>query len=621
MSEGPGRGPRRSRPRPDGRNRARDRPPAARRPFASLVRVTDSCRFVHVAQPDGPAYGWGSRMHDEMGNAVSSALGQGAILALTELALPDALFVHRFDGRLVEVNRRACESLGYSREELLRLSVVDVDRSFDLASAQELWGSMEPGRSQLVRTSHTRRDGSLFPVEVSFGTVVEDGEPLFVGVARDLTDRMAHEHALRFAQERLLAIEREERVDAARLAAQADHRYQGIIQAMSDGMLLIGPDGRIVAANPAAVRILGVGLDGLLGLAALDTDWGATREDGTPVPLDDLPPLVARRTGQAVHGVVIGIRDPASGARRWVRTSAVPLEDVAGEGTSILTTFVDVTELRGLAGRLAEFNRDFEELLERTTDFVYFKDGDGRFRFCSQAFADMTGRASWRDLVGLRDVDVFPPHVQADGSEPERPYAVGAPQLAGRLARYRRPDGRTGWVETSTWPVADATGAAAGVFGIGRDVTAAHQDGAAMRLAAAVLAHVREGIVILDAAGVVVDVNDAFLRLSGFAREEVVGCDAGALHAASGHDGGDAGLGEALRTGGAWAGEVRSLRKSGAPYSAKLTVTPVAGDPGAIQHLVCVYSGATALVDAGRAGAGGTAGSTAAAGETSPAGA
>lgn len=540
-------------------------------------------------------------MRETPGQRGGPALGEGAILALTELALPDALFVHDSDGRILEVNRRACVSLGFTREQLLRLTVFDFDSSFDRASAAELWRQAEPGRPQLVRTTHTRRDGSLFPVEVSFGVAEEQGRKLFVGIARDLTDRMARDHALRFAQERLLAVEREERQQAARLAVEAETRYRGIVQSMTEGMVLYAPDGRIVEANPAAERILGMTLDQLLGRTSLDPRWSAVREDGSPFPADEHPALTALRTGEVVHGVLLGIDDPQAGGRRWIRINAVPLRGAPGEPPAgVVTTFVDLTDLLALEERVAEFNRDFEGLLERTSDFVYFKDADGRFRFLSQALAEMAGHASWRELVGRRDVEVFPPRPAADGVEPEWPYAAGAPQLVGRVDPFPASSGRVGWVQTSTWPLVDEHGVAQGVFGIGRDVTAARRDEAALRLAASVFTHVREGIVILDAAGTVVDVNDAYLRLTGFGRGELIGRSCQLLHASPGSDTCAGPREDALRSVGTWSGEVDCLRRSGVPVRVRLTVDAVRDEAGLPQNFVCLYTGMGALLAVGR---------------------
>ncbi|HET7838784.1 MAG TPA: PAS domain S-box protein [Rectinemataceae bacterium] len=109
----------------------------------------------------------------------------------------DAFFVHGFDGRFLEVNQRACESLGYTKEELLGMSVPDIELDFDLAAAQAEWAKIEPGRQFTLRGHQRRKDGSAFPVEVRFGCSVWKGQKLFLGLARDISERVEAEERIR----------------------------------------------------------------------------------------------------------------------------------------------------------------------------------------------------------------------------------------------------------------------------------------------------------------------------------------------------------------------------------------------------------------------------------------
>jgi len=115
----------------------------------------------------------------------------------------DAFFVHGRDGRFLDVNRRACESLGYDRQELLQLGVCDIELDLDLERAQCAWDLLEPGQHCTLRGRQRRKDGSTFPVEVRMGSYEQNGERLFLGLVRDISERERSEELVREASRRL----------------------------------------------------------------------------------------------------------------------------------------------------------------------------------------------------------------------------------------------------------------------------------------------------------------------------------------------------------------------------------------------------------------------------------
>ncbi|GFO58325.1 hypothetical protein GMST_06500 [Geomonas silvestris] len=115
----------------------------------------------------------------------------------------DAFFLHTLDGRFLDLNRRACESLGYSREELLRMSVFDLEMELDHQEALGHWRRLEPGEFRTVRGRQRRKDGSTFPVEIRVGRLLGDAETVLLGLVRDISDREHHDELLREASRRM----------------------------------------------------------------------------------------------------------------------------------------------------------------------------------------------------------------------------------------------------------------------------------------------------------------------------------------------------------------------------------------------------------------------------------
>jgi len=101
----------------------------------------------------------------------------------------EALFIHDDNGKIVEVNKRACDELGYTREEILKLNVVDIEQDFNLEQARNEWKKIKPGVYFTINGHQKRKDGTIFPVEIRFGTFKMDNKKYFLGFVRDIADR------------------------------------------------------------------------------------------------------------------------------------------------------------------------------------------------------------------------------------------------------------------------------------------------------------------------------------------------------------------------------------------------------------------------------------------------
>ncbi|HVI50349.1 MAG TPA: EAL domain-containing protein [Candidatus Sulfotelmatobacter sp.] len=117
---------------------------------------------------------------------------------------PDAIYIHDFDGRFQDVNQAASDMVGYSREELLGMTVFDIEVGLNPDEVRALWLDLVRGERFNIKGEQRRKDGSLFPVEVSGSTIQgEDGQLLIMGMARDITERQEEQFALQRAVEDL----------------------------------------------------------------------------------------------------------------------------------------------------------------------------------------------------------------------------------------------------------------------------------------------------------------------------------------------------------------------------------------------------------------------------------
>src|SRR5262245_48966886 len=99
----------------------------------------------------------------------------------------DALMLHREDGTIVDVNRQACESLGYSRDELIGMSPLDIDP--DAHEALMKWIKSRLDNAEIVsfESRHRRKDGTVFPVEIRVREFDQGGQRFALSLIRDIT--------------------------------------------------------------------------------------------------------------------------------------------------------------------------------------------------------------------------------------------------------------------------------------------------------------------------------------------------------------------------------------------------------------------------------------------------
>ena len=160
----------------------------------------------------------------------------------------DAFFVHDTKGRIHDANRRACESLGYTREELLELNVADIEQNFDPDDIEEEWKRMMPGDSVTLEGVHRHKDGTTFPVEIRLGLIETDGQQLVFALARDVTERREAEAAI----------------------LQSERRFRQLFENSADALFVHDSKGSILDCNAEASQALGYTREELLSMSVGD---------------------------------------------------------------------------------------------------------------------------------------------------------------------------------------------------------------------------------------------------------------------------------------------------------------------------------------------------------------
>ena len=117
----------------------------------------------------------------------------------------DAFFLLDDDSIVLDVNRQACEGLGYSREELLGRHRQDFDAGLNETSIRDLRQRIVAGEVVTFETSHRRKDGTTFPVEVRVSRFEQDGSR-YLSLVRNISERKRAEEELRASEERFRSL-------------------------------------------------------------------------------------------------------------------------------------------------------------------------------------------------------------------------------------------------------------------------------------------------------------------------------------------------------------------------------------------------------------------------------
>lgn len=262
------------------------------------------------------------------------------LVALQRAILDSANFIiisGNAEGVIQEFNASAERLTGYSADEMVgKQTVAAVRTPEDMAQRAKILEQLGPGIPHVSETVIIRKDGSRFPVELALAALRDENGVAtgFVGIASDITERKMNEQRIR----------------------DSEMYYRSVIDALSEGVAVYDTNLRMQTWNRSAERILGLSLsdgpDG--GHPLLGSEWSSIRGDGTPLPEEMYPALIALRTGEPQTNVVVGLSKLGQNDPIWLSINSVPLyHDGETQLYGVVTSFIDITELRRTNAELA----------------------------------------------------------------------------------------------------------------------------------------------------------------------------------------------------------------------------------------------------------------------------
>jgi len=143
----------------------------------------------------------------------------------------------------------------------------------------------------------------------------------------------------------------------------SEKRYRSLIQMVQTAIVLHDSQGRILASNPLAQRLLGLSEDQLLGKVLIDPEWHFLREDNSVMPISEYPVSCVLATQQPLRDYVVGICRPGHDEVTWSLVNAEPEYNDLGEINQIIVSFIDITERKRAEEELLERARHSQSLL------------------------------------------------------------------------------------------------------------------------------------------------------------------------------------------------------------------------------------------------------------------
>ncbi len=234
---------------------------------------------------------------------------------------PVGYFTLRRDGTILQTNLTGANLLGVERARLVNQPFVwFVPADSRLAFTTFLVNVFQSHSQQTFDLALQKEGSGKFFVHVEAG-ISEDGRECRIALI-DITAQKQAEESLR----------------------ESEQKYRTLFETMSQGVVQQGKDGKIISANPAAQRILGLPMDQMQGRTLTDRRWQAIHEDGSVFQEEKDPSMMALRTGKVVHNVIMGVISPKADNYSWLNINAVP-QFLPGEAEPfrVFTTLEDIS--------------------------------------------------------------------------------------------------------------------------------------------------------------------------------------------------------------------------------------------------------------------------------------
>ncbi len=500
-------------------------------------------------------------------------------------------------GRVLSINEAGRTLLGLEAGQRTDSPVFGFDPPNGDPDAPTLMRAvLETGEPASFELTYKGRylESSLWPVRGS------DDQVARVAIfCRDITERRTAERTLRRSKETL---ERQVQERTAALVESNAGLQQKVTELARAKIALARSEADLVRAQRMAhlgswelnlqtqmARCSGEALH-ILGIAeaAAQLPWEAFLERVHPADRASLQERLERAIRDR-SAVSLDHRILTNGSERFVHFQGEVDPRPAGRPLRMVGTLLDITRRKTSERELQQSRELLQTVFDTYPHWLWVVDSEGRFLMVNRKLAaDFgIGSSAW---IGRShaELGLLPPDFCAVSRRQEQAVlASAAPQNEPEVHLTGRDGSRRAYAMARV-PLRDELGTIVGIVGIAEDITeriAAEQE---RRLLATAVSQAAEAIVVADRQGTVQYVNPAVERITGYAREEVLGRPAQFLGQEPDPAIGAASVWETLARGDSWQGRVACRRKDGKGYIVASTISPIFDAAGALSAYVVV---------------------------------
>jgi len=273
--------------------------------------------------------------------------------------IADSLFIHDFEGNIIEVNNVACEKLGYTKTELLKLSLKDIDTPEYSALIRGRVKALEKTGHAYFETEHRTKEGKLIPIEVNARIITYNGKKVILSIARDISER----------KNMLSELEKSE------------ERFRSILKYEQSTILVINPEGVITEINEKGLNLCRyVSESDIIGLKFTDL---IVKRDSKRAANDFKRVITGGEVKNAEYTFLTCTQQEF-----LVKLSASLIKDSSGKPEFVLAVIEDLTEQQKSLEKLNESEEKYFELARTTNSLIAIIEENLELSFFNQSFQE-----------------------------------------------------------------------------------------------------------------------------------------------------------------------------------------------------------------------------------------